>query len=260
MTNFQHQKITQTAGRPLWQDSFSQIALWGLGLEFLLPFFCSLLWKIRYPKLLLARTAGLNVLFLLTLSPFLLGFFGMAAKIFRKARTALLFERLARPMAVLGISAFLFCCLFPPYCSQTGRQENYLLMDKIDDEIKREILEIFPKGLPPSADGIRYQYYKYESLMEQSLQLSLGMSLPEKEFHQEAARLEGLPILRRAEKMEDKGILLLKEKTGGGLEIHTTIDSPSRRVIVSVSFRKIRKRPPFNRFFAELLNPVYQIV
>lgn len=226
--------------RPIWHDMLKLDLLSGLLLEALVLLVSLLAFHIRYPRLTFSRSWFLNAMYLFLMLPFLVGFFGIAARSFARGAWVRALIRLSLPAQLIGIISAITLCLLPPYCSATRNPNQYLRFDKMNTEMEHELREIFPSEIPQTAMDINYQYYKYESILEETLHLSLGVTMDAEAFQSEADRVQALPVLADADRSSDDTILMLDTIDKQGIEIHITMDRQFRRVIYSASYR-IRK-------------------
>lgn len=235
-----HKDYKTLKAKPIWHDILTLDLLTGLMLEVLVLLVSLLAFHIRYPKLTFSRSLLLNTMYLLLMLPFLVGFFGIAARSFAKGAWVRVLTRISLPAQLIGIIAAIILCLLPPYCSATGNPKQYLCFDKINAEMEQTLRGIFPSEIPQTAMDVNYQYYKYESVLEETLHLSLGVTMDAETFQSEADRVQALSALADAERSSDDNILIIDTIDKQGIEIHITMDRQFHRIIYSASYR-IRK-------------------
>ena len=222
--------------RILWKDWLRRDLLLGIALELLLLFVSVFLWRMRFPKLSFQKPLLLNLLFLVCFLPFLNGVLGLWARTFEKQVLCRLLTRLSLPVFLAGAVSTAILCFVPPYCSATDRPAEYLQLDGgFATAVEAEIRTFFPEDIPPASRDIRYRYYKYSSIFEDSLHISLGVTMTEEAYRQEAERLNRLPILQDAERVNAGGLLLIEQEGEEGSVIHVTMDDDYSRVIYSIS-------------------------
>ncbi len=226
----------------LFPDAMKRQLLAGLLLEllaFLLPCF---LYGLRYPRLLTAQPLLLQLCFLLLLLPFMNAFFGIAARCYQRPVGVRIAAGLARPFLFLGIVLCLLLTAFPAYCSATSGTRHYLQFDKKMNPAMAETLRaLFPTEIPANAAEPRYQYYRYSSLLEESVQLSLGETLPEPTFSETVTALRENPLLADADWQESEETLLLNAALQNGIRVRVSVDKMSRRVIVTGEYRILKR-------------------
>ena len=224
----------------LFPDPLGRHLAAGLLLElaaFLLPVF---LYGLRFPKLLTAQSTVLQLCFLLLLLPFLNAFFGIAARCYRKPAGVRIATKLTRPLLLLGCVLCLVLTALPAYCSATDNTKQYLHFDKMNSAMEAELRSLFPAEISADAAEPRYQYYRYSSLLEESVQLSLGETLPEPAFSETVTALRENPLLSNADWQENDETLLLNTSLNGGLHVRVTTDKLSKRLIVSCEYRILK--------------------
>lgn len=226
--------------KKLFPDPLARHLAAGLLLElaaFLLPVF---LYGLRFPKLLTARSAVLQLCDLLLLLPFLNAFFGIAARCYRKPAGVRIAVKLTKPLLLLGCVLCLLLTAFPAYCSSTSSVKQYLHFDSMNTDMTENLRTLFPTVLPAEATEPRYQYYRYSSLLEESVQLSLGETLPETAFSETVTSLRENPLLLHADWQENEETLLLNATLHNGLHVRVTADKLSRRLILSCEYRILK--------------------
>ncbi len=225
----------------LFPDPLLRQLLAGLLLELLAFLLPCLLYGLRYPRLLTAQPLLLQLCFLLLLLPFLNAFFGIAARCYRKPLGVRIAARLTRPLLLLGILLCLILTAFPAYCSATGSTRHYLQLDRMTPAMAESLRALFPAEIPASAAEPRYQYYRYSSLLEESVQLSLGETLPEPAFSETVTALRENPLLADADWQESAETLLLNAALQNGMHVRVSIDKVSGRVIVAGEYRVLKR-------------------
>ena len=227
--------------KTLWQDGLQYDLLLGIALELIVLFVSILFWHMQFPKLAVAKTAVLNLLYLVLALPLLVGIFGLSAGSMENAFWTRLLTRLAWPALTAGIIATLILCLIPPYCSGSSKVKQYMHIDQgVDEHMATDIRQLFPEAILPTAGDVSYQYYKYTSILENSLHISLGETLDEASFQREADRIKTLPLLTSGTRTEGDGITLIDVKTPEGLILHLSLDDACHRIIYSASCRQHR--------------------
>ena len=227
--------------KKLFPDVLGRHLAAGLLLElaaFLLPVF---LYGLRFPKLLTAQPAILQLCYLLLLLPFLNAFFGIAARSYRKPAGVRIALKLTRPLLLLGCVLCLLLTAFPAYCSSTGNVQQYLHFDRMNAAMAENLQALFPAEIPAEAMEPRYQYYRYSSLLEESVQLSLGETLPEPAFSETITTLRENPLLSNADWQDSAETLLLNATLQNGLHVRVTADKLTRRLILSCEYRILKR-------------------
>lgn len=221
----------------LFPDPLGRHLAAGLLLElaaFLLPVF---LYGLRFPKLLTAQPTILQFCYLLLLLPFLNAFFGIAARCYRKPAGVRIAVKLTKPLLLLGCVLCLLLTAFPAYCSSTSSTRQYLHFDRMNAAMAETLQSLFPAEIPAEAKEPRYQYYRYSSLLEESVQLSLGETLPEPAFSETLTSLRENPLLSNADWQDSEETLLLNATLSSGLHVRVTADKLSKRLILSCEYR-----------------------
>ncbi len=224
----------------LFPDPLGRHLAAGLLLElaaFLLPVF---LYGLRFPKLLTAQSTVLQLCFLLLLLPFLNAFFGIAARSYRKSAGVRIATKLTKPLLLLGCVLCLLLTAFPAYCSSTSNAKQYLHFDRMNPAMEESLRALFPTDIPADATEPRYQYYRYSSLLEESVQLSLGETLPEPAFTETITSLRENPLLANADWQESEETLLCNATLQNGLHVRVTTDKLTRRLILSCEYRILK--------------------
>ena len=222
--------------KTLWHDGLQYDLLLGIALELIVLFVSILFWHMQFPKLAVAKAAILNLLYLVLALPLLVGIFGLSARSMENAFWTRLFTRLAWPSLLAGILATLVLCLIPPYCSGSTKPKQYMKIDQgVDKAMVADLRQLFPETILPTAGDVSYQYYKYTSILENSLHISLGETLDEAGFQREAARIDALSMLTSATRTEGDGITLIDLRTPEGLTLHLSLDAACHRIIYSAS-------------------------
>ncbi len=225
-----------TKKRAVFSDPLRRHLAAGLlleGLAFLLP---CLIYRLRFPKLMLSQALPLQLAFLCLLLPFLNAFFGIAARVYQKASVVRLSERLCRPLLLIGILLCLLLCAFPAYCSSTGSPRQYLQFDDINPATESTLRSLFPEAPAAGAGNPRYQYYKYRSVLEENVQVSLGETLTEAQFRTEVAALRENPLLQNADWQESGDFLLLNAALPGNLTVRINADCKAGRLIIAAKY------------------------
>ncbi len=226
--------------KKLFPDVLGRHLAAGLLLElaaFLLPVF---LYGLRFPKLLTAQPTVLQLCYLLLLLPFLNAFFGIAARSYRRPAGVRIAAKLTKPLLLLGCVLCLLLTAFPAYCSSTGSTKQYLHFDSMNAAMAESLRTLFPAEIPAEAAEPRYQYYRYSSLLEESVQLSLGETLPEPTFSKTVTALRENPLLSNADWQENKETLLLNAALKNGLHVRVTVDKLTGRLILSCEYRILK--------------------
>ena len=225
--------------KTLWRDWFTCDILLGIALELIVLLVSILYWHMQFPKLTVAKAPVLNALYLVLALPLLIGVLGFSARSVGDRFWSRLFTPLACPAFVLGILSAIVLCLIPPYCSGTSSEKQYLRMDQgVDRKMSEDIRTLFPESILPTASDPSYQYYKYTSVLENSLHLTLGETLSENSFQLEVDRIKTLPMLTSGTRTESDGITLIDYVTEDGLILHITLDEVYHRIIYAASYRQ----------------------
>ena len=222
--------------KTLWHDGLQYDLLLGIALELIVLFVSILFWHMQFPKLAVAKASVPNLLYLVLALPLLVGIFGLSARSMENTFWTRLFTQLAWPTLLDGVLAALILCLIPPYCSGSTKPKQYMQIDQgIDENMLADLQQLFPETILPTAGDVSYQYYKYTSILENSLHISLGETLDEASFQREAARIDALPMLTSGTRTEGENITLIDLQTPEGLLLHLSLDAACHRIIYSAS-------------------------
>ncbi len=224
----------------LWHDWLTYDFILGVVLQILVLLVSMFVWSMGYPKLTFQRDTVLNLLYLVLFLPFIVGVLGLWSRTNELIVWTRFFTSLSLPVLVLGIISTCIMCMLPPYCSSTTNTSKYLIMDRdVPQETQAIAREIFPKEITPGASNVTYRYYKYSSILEDSLHLSLGENLPEEAFASESERIMSLPLLTDAEVSSSKDITLI-DASIDDIIVHITVDKAYKRIIYSAGCNKVK--------------------
>lgn len=227
--------------RRLWQDGLRFDLLFGCVLEILILLVSILFWHLRFPKIMVAKISVQNVLYLLLLLPLLIGGLGLTARATENRLGSRLCTQLSWPVLFLGLLAALVLLVLPPYCSSTKNPEKYLVLDTdVEPDAESSIRSLFPETLNAIAGDTDYQYYKYSSLFEDMLYITLGETLNVDDFEKESTRLQALPLWTspNASIHTEGNLTRLDALTPEGLRLHVTLDASCHRILYSASDRE----------------------
>lgn len=195
-------------------------------------------WHLRFPKIMVTKASIQNLLYFLLLLPPVIGILGCCARTLENAFWSRFCTRLSGPVLFLGILSALVLLVLPPYCSSTTKPRQYLVLDTdVKPSIEEDIRALFPEGLKDATGKADYQYYKYTSLYENALYITLGETLNAEDYEKEAARLESLSLFASSNVSDSENLTRLDTVTADGLRLHATLDATCHRILYSASAR-----------------------
>lgn len=196
----------------------------------------------RFPKLQITSNVLQNVILILLLLPFPVGVFGLSARQTGKRARARFLTFLSFPVLLAAVVSAAIMFFLPPLCSSTSNTKNYLKFDALTSDAADSISMLFPAALPSSAQSVNYRYFKYTSVLEDTVNVTAGITLDEAQYNEEKARILSLKQLESAAVSESAGITLIDKAAdaSGGTEMHVTLDDNYRRIIYTAGYRKLR--------------------
>lgn len=230
----------QTKLRVLWQDWI----LWDLVLGFLLVVLVFLVavfvYGLRFPKLRITSNLLQNVALICLLLPFPIGVFGLAARQSARQLQSRIFRLVSFPALAAAVASAVFLLFLPPFCSSTSKLQHYLQFDALDAARTAELKGLFPEILPSSGKEINYQYFRYKSVLEETVHVTIGVSMDEETYQAEQKRILELKELAGAAVSQTSDITLMDSVLDDGVELHVTMDDNYRRIIYTAGYQTLR--------------------